>query len=361
LLERAGYFPLPAIGRGGHRFFRAYDEATDQWLTLDVVADLAFGAGRSLRLDVAPAAVLERRVRDENGSRLSPDDGFWMLLLHDLLDRGEIPDHHADQLAGLVDGARADGPIGRAVDAVAGAGTAGQLIALLASGDRPAARAAGRSIARRWARLDPAGTLRRRLGQWVLGRLRKPFTAFGRPGIGVTLLGPDGVGKSSLAEALRTGFPAPTRTIYLGLYGAGRLGGGPWGFLHRVALLWQGWLIGRWYRWRGRLVVYDRHALDARIPGPHVAARSRTRRWILSHAIPPPELIIVLDAPAEILFARKGEHDVAALEAQRRGYAEIARTFRGAQLVDAGRDADLVRRDVTSRVWRRLANGYRGG
>jgi thymidylate kinase len=107
--------------------------------------------------------------------------------------------------------------------------------------------------------------------------------------------------------------------------------------------------------------VYDRHALDARIPGSHVGARSRVRRWILAHAIPPPELIVVLDAPAEVLFARKGEHDVATLEAQRGGYAEIAREFAGAQLVDAGRDADLVRRDVTARTWRRLAQGYRGG
>jgi thymidylate kinase len=77
--------------------------------------------------------------------------------------------------------------------------------------------------------------------------------------------------------------------------------------------------------------------------------------------MPPPELIVVLDAPAEVLFARKGEHDVATLEAQRRGYAEIAQRFAGAQLVDAARDADLVRRDVTARTWRRLAKGYRGG
>jgi len=361
LLAPAGFYRLPAIGHGGHRFFRAYDEGTDRWFTLDVVVDLAFGPGRSLLLPVAPEAVLTGSVRDERGSRLAPDDAFWLLLLHDLLDRAGIPDHHADQLARLVVDARADGQVGRAIDRVAGDGTAHQLIAVVASGNRAATVGPGRRLGRRWARADPAGTVRRRAAQWVLGRLRKPFTALRRPGIGITILGPDGAGKSSLAEALRTGFPTPTRTIYLGLYGGGLAGGGPLGLVHRLGRLWRGWLVGRWHRWRGRLVVYDRHALDARVPGRHVGMRSRIRRWILAHAIPPPELIVVLDAPAEVLFARKGEHDVATLEAQRRGYAEIAGRFAGAQLVDAARDADLVRRDVTARTWRRLAQGYRGG
>jgi hypothetical protein len=40
---------------------------------------------------------------------------------------------------------------------------------------------------------------------------------------------------------------------------------------------------------------------------------------------------------------------------------DIARTVSGAQLVDAARDADLVRRDVMARTWRRLARGYRSG
>jgi hypothetical protein len=360
-LSQAGFFPLPAIGRGGHRFFRAYDQATDRWLTLDLVADLAFGPGRSLPLDVPAESVLARRLSDTSGPRLADDDAFWMLLLHDLFDRGSIPDHHAEQLDRLVVDARADGQLGRAIDRVAGEGTADQLISLVASGDRPATLAAGSRIARRWARIDRGATARRRAGQWILSRLRKPFTALGRPGIGVTLLGPDGVGKSSLADALRTGFPTPTRTIYLGLYGAGLNGSGPFVLLHRLGRLWRGWLLGRWHRWRGRLVVYDRHALDARVPGRHDGARSRVRRWILAHAIPLPELVIVLDAPAEVLFARKGEHDIATLEAQRRGYMDIARTVSGAQLVDAARDADLVRRDVMARTWHRLARGYRGG
>jgi thymidylate kinase len=108
-------------------------------------------------------------------------------------------------------------------------------------------------------------------------------------------------------------------------------------------------------------VIYDRHALDAVAARSATTPKARLRRWILGHAIPRPELVIVLDAPAEVLYARKGEHTVALLDEQRRGYLELARDFRSAEVVDATRSADAVRRDITARTWRRLARGDRRG
>ncbi len=156
------------------------------------------------------------------------------------------------------------------------------------------------------------------------------------------------------------GFPVPVRTVYLGLHGGDLAVSRRFGIAWRLARLWRGWLAGLWHRRRGRLVIYDRHGLDARLPRPGSSLRSRTRRWILGHAIPVPQLVLVLDAPAEVLFARKGEHDPATLHAQRRAYLTLAARLPVAQVVDASRPRDEVRRDVVDRVWHRLVAGYRG-
>jgi hypothetical protein len=69
-------------------------------------------------------------------------------------------------------------------------------------------------------------------------------------------------------------------------------------------------------------------------------------------------VLLVLDAPAEVLLARKGEHDLATLDAQRDRYRALA-DRPGGVLVDAAVDADAVRREVTDVVWRRWTAGWR--
>jgi thymidylate kinase len=361
VLGATGWARLAAIGHGDHRFHRTYDEATDRWLTLDVVTELAFGPGGCLSLPGAARTVLERRRSDGDASRLAPDDGFWALLLHDLLDRGDIPPTHRADLAALVRSARVDGPLGRRIEVLAGPGTAARLIGVIEAGATTAAITEGRRLGRRWARAMPALTAGRWVRHAVLRRLRKPHTALRRRGIDVAVLGPDGAGKSSLSAALATTFPVPTRTIYLGLYGAGLGGAGRFGFARRIARLWRGWTVGLWHRLRGRVVVYDRHAFDALSVAPRGSRKARLRRWAILHAIPDPALVLVLDAPADVLFARKGEHDPASLDEQRRGFLALAARLPTAEVVDSTRDPDAVRRDATARTWRRLSGGARRG
>jgi thymidylate kinase len=265
------------------------------------------------------------------------------------------------ELDRLIGDARPDGTIGRRVDALGGPRTAQRLIELVAAEATGAALDEGRRLGRRWAQARGTDAIARRARQAVLRRLRKPHTALRRRGIDVAVLGPDGAGKSTLAAALVATFPVPTRTIYLGLYGAGLANASRLGFVRRLARLWRGWLAGLWHRLRGRVVVYDRHAFDTLIASTRRSPKARLRRWALLHAIPDPALVLVLDAPAELLFERKGEHDVATLDAQRRGYLALADRLRSAEVVDAIREPDAVRRDAVARTWRRLAAGSSRG
>jgi thymidylate kinase len=176
-----------------------------------------------------------------------------------------------------------------------------------------------------------------------------------RRGVSVALLAPDGAGKSTLARALAAYPPLPVWTAYLGLYPrSGRRFAVPGvGFCVRVVRQWTHYLLARWHQARGMIVVFDRYPYDARL-GPRRSGgrHDRLRRWLLGHVLPPPDLAIVLDAPAEVLRGRKDEQDIEELRRQRHEYLSLAgrlpcRTI----VVDAGRSESDVRREVTDLIW----------
>jgi thymidylate kinase len=172
----------------------------------------------------------------------------------------------------------------------------------------------------------------------------------------VAVLGPDGAGKSSLTAAVARSFILPVREFYAGLYPADRRRFSKPG-LATVALLLRLWRLAvgaAWHRRRGRLVLFDRYAYDARLPLPPSAGRrTRLRRALLARSLPTPDLVVVLDAPAEVLLSRRREHPIEVVEAQRRRYAELADSVPDGVIVDASPDADSVRRTVTDLIWRR--------
>ncbi|MDQ3146322.1 MAG: hypothetical protein M3R01_05235, partial [Actinomycetota bacterium] len=211
-------------------------------------------------------------------------------------------------------------------------------------------------LRRGWVARQPVRSRGRRLRNRIGRRTGKVQTLLGRRGMAVALLGPDGAGKSTLAEGLRSSFYLPTRPLYAGLYGAGS-GSVPkvpgLRLTVRLLKLWRLALTAEVHKARGRLVVFDRYTSDALLPGTgRTGVASRARRWLLAHACPTPQLIVVLDAPAQALFDRKGEHDVERLEQQRQGYATLARLPR-VTVVDAARPPEEVRRTVTGLVWQR--------
>jgi thymidylate kinase len=124
---------------------------------------------------------------------------------------------------------------------------------------------------------------------------------------------------------------------------------------------WARWVQGAYHERRGRLVLFDRYAYDALLPLRFQQRRlSRVRRWLLGHACPPPDLVVLLDAPGEVLFERKGEKTVAVLEAQREAYRALLARPRRAVVVDAARDVEQVRSEVTAVIWREYVRRWNG-
>jgi thymidylate kinase len=185
-----------------------------------------------------------------------------------------------------------------------------------------------------------------------------------RRGLRVALLGPDGAGKSTLASGLESTVPLPMAQVYMGLTG---------GWLRRVdklripgvvrvgrlLVIWGRFLRGLGLSAAGRLVIFDRYIYDAEVPTPYpIGPAARLARWIDGHACPGPDVTILLDAPGEVMFQRKGEYDGATLEHWRQRFLGVRRRVPDLEVVDTTQSADAVLRDVSGRIWRSYARRW---
>jgi thymidylate kinase len=211
-------------------------------------------------------------------------------------------------------------------------------------------------------------------------------------GVSVAVLGPDGAGKTTLVAALPsalggqplvvymgvnrdsqthalptmrwaqrwvapvaavtspTSAPSPTRARRLPVAALRRL-------ITRVHLLLdQAYRVGVGMRARrrGRTVIFDRYLYDAEVDAAvedRGAGERQVLRWI-RRRFPAPDLLVVLDAPGEVLFDRKGEHDIERLDRLRRAYADIARDVPAAAVIDVRQDAAAVLSEAVTAIER---------
>jgi len=348
-----GLLRLRAYGRGTHTFFLGLDEPTGTWVEFDLVTELTFGRHSEIRTSAAWICLLRRR-REDGVWVLTPNDEFWALLLHCLLDKGGFADRHTRRLNRLAPTASLDDPLVRAMPPWV------RCAALLADvrAQRWAALAAtSRATRRAWWWAHPARVAPAYLRAAALRLVERPLQAWSRRGASVALLGPDGSGKSTLAGGIESAFYFPVRRVYLGLWPSAQAPRGPvqaaWQVARRPFTVWRRYLTGVWHRALGRLVVFDRYTYDALLP-PRGSLTWLKRPYfrLLSRSCPRPGLVVLLDAPGELLHARSGEYDPAHLSAERDHYARIAGRLSGVVRVDASQPREAVLAEVVGHIWR---------
>lgn len=326
-LADGGWWRVPAPGRGVHRFWFTYDAAGDRWLKLDVVDAIDLGPWHEHRL-LGAAELLARRRQERGIWRLDPDDEQWLHALHDAYDKGRPL-----SASGLLTA----GPVPAAFDRLAGPGAAervraGTVVPL------------GSGRARRTA-------LQQRVTRRLSSGRRLPV---GRGAV-VQVAGPDGAGKSTLAAALVADLPWDAVGVYFGLWRQTRLSGLPGARtvvgLGRAA---RASATARAHVVAGRVVVLDRAPSDGLLVDHD---RSLGGRLLIRCALawaPRPTVVVLLDAPGEVLFARSGEHTPKVLEARRQDYRRV---HPDALVLDVTAPMSDVRRAALAGVWTRLLHG----
>ncbi len=99
------------------------------------------------------------------------------------------------------------------------------------------------------------------------------------------------------------------------------------------------------------LVLFDRCFYDLLVDSRRI--RYGGPPWLLTaaaHLAPRPDLVILLDAPPEVLYARKREVPLEEVARQRTAYLEIAKKLRSAVVIDASQPADKVIHDSIAAI-----------
>jgi thymidylate kinase len=384
VLAAHGFVALPAWGHAPHYFFAAYDRARGTWVKFDVVTDLRYGTPfRTLRLDLLQSCLRHRQPR-EGTYVLSPADEFFTLFLHCLLDKGNFREARRDRLLELWQGMAHEASVSkRALECVeryiAPAMNWSTLTQALAAGDWQALIKRRARVARQLFRNDPVSSAGRYISAMLLRRMRPTLFALRRRGISIALLAPDGAGKSTLARELTRDAYVRAKLIYMGTNVAASTVGLPttrwlhhklkarngarkhWspglialkglGFLNRLAEQWYRAGVAILQLLRGRVVVFDRYIYDSWLNRKATTPWKRLRQKLFESICPTPDLVILLDAPGELLFERKREHTPEWLEQQRRGYLALKERVPQMKVIDATNPADEVRREVTALIW----------
>lgn len=219
----------------------------------------------------------------------------------------------------------------------------------------------------RWVKVDakligpePTGSL---VGDvlWLLRRQR---------GLVVALLGADGAGKSTAVACVADAMPIDVDTRYLG---ARRRAVSPtspaatrrpnsgtspsWrsyvGLVRwTVRTVQQLWSV-EWAARRGSVVVCDRHPLEAGRLGDEPRMVKSLKRILVQGLTPAPDLVMLLSAPGEVLYERKGEHSPEYLDRITSTWATLVKQRHGVT-IDVNRPPEDVCRDIQLEIWRPL-------
>ncbi len=217
----------------------------------------------------------------------------------------------------------------------------------------------------------------------------------------VALIGPDGAGKSTIGRKLQEISPLPMKYVYMGVNLESsnlvlpttrllleikrargqrpditvprdehfqsqtrkkltkRVAGSTKSALRIVNVMAEEWfrqLIVWYYKLRGYYVLFDRHFYfdyydhDVANTDPKRPLSSRLHGFMLEKLYPKPDFVIFLDAPSEVLFARKPERTIEILESKRQEYVRLREVMKDFAVVDVSQPVDIVVRQVSDLI-----------
>ena len=361
MLVDRGLRRRPGWGRRPHRFYvtPVVDSGGTlpiDWLKVDTVSDLAFGSRHELQTASGSRCLAARPRTDRAAARLAPADELAALFIHAILDNGTIRDRDRCRMAELAAQVDQPGPAVRPIltDTLGENWWPGVVDAARRGDDERLLAQAG-PVRRAFVQGHRGDVIWRRGSASTVRHSAKALTALRGRGPLVAFIGPDGTGKTTLTRALVDQAGMPARCFYGGTYPSTTPTSAVPGLTTArvVTRLLGTRLRVQWNRSRGRLVILDRHPLQARptADDTHLGAKARLRRRMIAATLPTPDLLVTLDAPATVLHQRRPEHSVEQLDLDRKRHRAIVGRAVGSPSLQADRPADSLLGDAVALIW----------
>ncbi len=324
-------------------------------------------------------AILRKRRRHDRGFWIPSASAEFVCILANRLGKGKLEQKHTDQLAKLWSENRE--------------GCAHEMFRFLSAGK--ARMVADAAEANDWALVrDRLPDLQKELLR--MSAMRKPMSFAGRflvsqarrvhrfvmpeSGLHVVFLGPDGVGKSTTIETVQNRVADAFLSVKYQTFARSLLANKPKESPHSLpprskaaSLLKVAWWLNCYTlgyfksihptRSRGGLAINHRYLIDAVVdPNRYRYSGPAKLLWGIWAVAPKPDLMVFLDAPADVIWARKKETTAEETARQRDAYRALADQLPMARVVNTNQDpaktidevTELILGTMASRVGRRF-------
>ena len=216
------------------------------------------------------------------------------------------------------------------------------------------------------------GSQTRRIGRWLSPQ----------SGLHVVFLGPDGVGKSTVIDAVQSRVAEAFLQVKYKTFAGSILPNKPKASPHALPprSLPASFAKAGWWLWcytvgymratwptlcRGGLAINHRYLVDAIIDPKRYRYSGPTELlWYVWQVVPKPDLVVFLDAPAPIIWERKKETTLEETTRQCEAYRAMAAKLPNGRIVDTNQDVNKTIDQVTELILgtmaTRMARRFKG-
>ena len=126
--------------------------------------------------------------------------------------------------------------------------------------------------------------------------------------------------------------------------------------LNRLAEAWYRQIISWIFQLRGYVVLYDRHYIfDSSTNKTAVELKNqrlttKIHQWMINNMYSKPDLVILLNAPAEVLYKRKKEADIEYLNERTKSFMKVGKNLKNFFVVDSTQPIEKVFNEVFSKT-----------